>query len=85
MSYGLETENNNNMSISSIGESYFYLSATELDSHANVVVIGKQSFVFSNSGQYANVQAFDKEVKGLPKVPIVDDVIAYHCQTSGET
>ena len=60
------------MSISSIGESDFYLSSTELDSHANMVVIGKQAFVYIHSVQYANVQAFEKEVKGLPKVPIVD-------------
>ena len=32
----------------------------------------------------ANVQAFAKEVKGLPKVPILDAVIAYDCQNSGE-
>ena len=31
------------------------------------------------------MQAFAKEVKGLPKVPIVDAVIAYDFQTSGET
>ena len=73
------------MSISSIGESDFYLSATELDSHANMVVIGKQAFVYIHSVQYANVQAFEKEVKGLPKVPIVDAATAYDFQTSGET
>ena len=48
------------MFISSIGESDFYLSATELYSHDNMVVIVKQAFVFSHSGQYANVQAFAK-------------------------
>ena len=73
------------MSISIVGESDFYLSATELDSHANMVVIVKQAFVFSHSGQYANVKAFAKEVKGLPKVTIMDAVIAYDCKTSGET
>ena len=31
------------------------------------------------------MQEFAKEVKGLPKVPIVDAVIAYDFQTSGET
>ena len=73
------------MSISSVGESYFYLSSTELDSHSNMVVIGKQAFAFSHGVQYANMQAFSKEVKGLPKVPIVDSVIAYDFQTSRET
>ena len=73
------------MSILSIGESDFCLSTTELDSHANMVVIGKQAFAFSHSGQYANVKAFAKEVKGLPKVTIMDAVIDYDCKTSGET
>ena len=50
-----------------------------------MVLIGKQSFVFSHSGKYADVKAFAKEVKGLPEVPIVDDVIAYYCTFLGET
>ena len=50
-----------------------------------MVVIGKQAFIFSHSGQYANVQAFTGEVKGIPKVPIVDVVIAYDCPQSGQT
>ena len=62
-----------------------FSSFTELEVHANMVVVGKQAFVFSHSGQYANVQAFAGEVKGLQKVPIVDAVIAYDCPSSGET
>ena len=50
-----------------------------------MVVVGKQSFTFSHNGQYANVQAFAKEVKGFPAVPIVDTVIAYACTSSEET
>ena len=63
--------------ISSSGYNVCFGSSTELDSHANMVVIGKQAFIFSHSGQYANVQAFTDEVKGIPKVPILDAVIAY--------
>ena len=48
------------MSISSIGESEFYLSAIELDPHTNMVVFGKKDFVYSHSIQYANVQVFAK-------------------------
>ena len=48
------------MSVSSVGESDFYLSSTELDSHSNMVVIGKQAFIFSHSRLYADVQDFDK-------------------------
>ena len=50
-----------------------------------MVVIGKQAFIFSHSGQYENVRAFTDEVKGITKVPIVDAVIAYDCPKSGQT
>ena len=50
-----------------------------------MVVIGKQAFIFSHSGQYANVRAFIDEVKGIPKIPIVDAVIAYDCPQSEQT
>ena len=50
-----------------------------------MVVIGKQVFVFIHSGQYADVQVFAKDVKGLTEVPIVDAVIAYYYTFSGET
>ena len=71
--------------ISSSGYNVCYEYRTELDSHANMVVIGKQVFVFSHSGQYANVRAFTDEVKSIPKVPMVDAVIAYDCPQSGQT
>ena len=38
---------------------------TEFDLHANMVVVGKQAFVFGHSSQYANVQVFADKVKGL--------------------
>ena len=47
--------------------------------------VRSQSFVFSHSGQYANVRAFTEEVQVLPKVLIVDKVIAYYFLYSGET
>ena len=42
--------------VSSIGKSDFCISNTELESHANIVVVGNQAFVFIHSVQYANVQ-----------------------------
>ena len=69
-------------SISSSGYNVCFESSTELDSHANMVVIGKQAFIFNHSDQYANVRAFTDEVKGITKVPIVDVVIAYDCPQS---
>ena len=73
------------ISISSSGDTVCCESSTELDSHANMVVIGKQAFFFSHSGQYANVRSFADEVKGIPKVPIVDAVIHYDCPKYGYT
>ena len=72
-------------SISSSGYNIFFKSSTELYSHSNMMFIGKKSFIFSHSGQYANVISFTDEVKGIPKVPIVDAVIAYDCPQSGHT
>ena len=73
------------MSVLIIGKKEFCVSNTELDSHANMVVVGNQEFLFSHSGQYANVQAFAEEVKSLPEVTIVDAVISYDFPHSGET
>ena len=72
-------------SISSSGDNVCLESSTELDSYANMVVIGKQAFIFNHSDQYTNVGAFTDEVKGIPKVPIVDTAIAYDCPQSGQT
>ena len=88
---GLRLEPNKNlvdnimMSVPSVGKSEFYLSSTELEFQANMVVIGKQAFVFSHSGKYSDVQDFDKQVKGLPLIRIVDALIAYNCTYSGKT
>ena len=43
-------------------------SSTELDSHANMVVIGKKAFIFNHSDQNANVRAFTDEVEGIHKL-----------------
>ena len=60
-----------------------FVSSTELDYHANMVIIERQAFIFSHSGQCPNVQAFAEEVKALPEVPSVDAVIVYGCLSSG--
>ena len=60
-------------------------STTELDSHANMFVVGSQGFVFNRTGLHANVNAFSSEAGGISKVPIVDAVIAYDCPYSGRT
>ena len=49
---------------------------TELDSHANMIVLGEQAAVISYTGLNVEVRAFADEVKGLSQVPIIDGVIA---------
>ena len=36
-------------------------STTELDSHANMVVVGEQATIISDSGTYAEVRAFTED------------------------
>jgi hypothetical protein len=52
---------------------------TDLDSHANMIVVGKHCYIISYSGKYIDVNAFSDAVGGLSQVPIVDAAIAYDC------
>ncbi len=53
---------------------------TELDSHANMVVLGKNCFVFDNvNGRTCDVVPFDRTIGTVKEVPIVDAAIAYDC------
>ena len=58
---------------------------TDLDSHANMCVIGRYSVIVSNSGRHAEVNAFSPTIESLHKVPIVDAAIAYDCPYSMKT
>ena len=58
---------------------------TELDSHANMCVIGQHSLVIQHSGRHADVNTFSPSVESLYKVPIVDAAIAYDCPYSSKT
>ena len=59
---------------------------TELDSHANMIVVGKNAFVFSRvNGRTCEVTPFSSDLGTVKEVPIVDAAIAYHCQFTNET
>ena len=60
------------------------MSRTELDSHANMIVIGKHSLVIARSGKTIDVGAFADEVGGLSSVPIVDAMVAYDCPRTNQ-
>ena len=53
---------------------------TELDSHANMCVLGKQCYIISRSGKSVDVGAFTESAGGLNEVPIVDAMLAYDCK-----
>ena len=52
---------------------------SELDSHANMVVLGKHSFVFERTGRTCNVKPFHSKLGIAQDVPIVDGAVAYDC------
>ena len=58
---------------------------TELDTHANMVVVGRQATIISRSGRNAEVRAFSNECSKLEEVPIVDAAIAYDCPYTMKT
>ena len=73
-------------SISSTVSSDAPMPRTELDSHANMIVVGKNAFVFSKvNGRTCEVTPFSSDLGTVKEVPIVDAAIAYHCQFTNET
>ena len=60
------------------------IAATELDSHANMVVIGRHCLKIGDTGQTAHVNTFSKEAGSLSEVPIIDAVCAYDCPKTGQ-
>lgn len=57
--------------------SYGSQSVTELDSHANMAVAGRDCTVIAKSGHYANVTPFSNDLPSLEKVEIGDVALAY--------
>ena len=60
-------------------------SKTELDSHANMIILGRHCFIISRSGKVIDVSTFAEAAGGLSQVPIVDAAIAYDCPRSEKT
>jgi hypothetical protein len=59
---------------------------TELDSHANMVVLGKNCFIFDNvHGRTCEVEPFDRTLGTAKHVPIVDAAISYDCPYTHHT
>ena len=65
--------------------SYGCMSVTELDSHANMAVAGKDCTIISRSGQYANVTPFSSDLPMMERVEIGNVAMAYDCPYTGRT
>ena len=50
---------------------------TELDSHANMAVIGRNAYILNDSRRTAQVSSFTPDYEALSEVPIVDAAILY--------
>ena len=59
--------------------------STQLDSYANMVVVGDHASVFGHSGKSADVRPFSNDCSKLESVPIVDAAMAYDCPYSMKT
>ena len=59
-------------------------SRTELDSHANMPVIGKNVYVLSKIGETVDVAHFTPDYKPI-SMELVGTALKYECPYSGET
>ena len=65
--------------------SLLQLCRIDLDSRANMVVVGKHAEITNDIGRRANVSPFTPDCESLNKVPIFDAAIRCDCPCSGET
>ena len=59
------------------------VSRTELDSHANMPVTGKNAYILSKIGETVDVAPFTPDYKPV-SVELVDAALKYECPYSGE-
>ena len=57
---------------------------TDLDSHANMCVAGKNAVILRDTGKKADVSPFTPDYDALSKVPIVDAAVLYTDRFTGE-
>ena len=58
-------------------------SMTELDSHANIPVIGRNAYILSKFGETVDVAPFTPHYKPI-SVELVDAALKYECSFNGE-
>ena len=61
------------------------MSAIELDSHADSPVVGKHARIIRNTGNQVRVSGFSDEIGKPLDAEIVDAVLCYDCEYTGES
>lgn len=62
------------------------LPRTELDTHANMIVLGTHAYIYDGtSNSTCDVMPYDPNLGTAEKVPIVDGAVAYDCPRTMET
>ena len=59
-------------------------SRTELDSHANMPVVGRHAYVISDTGRVADVSPFTPDYSSM-QIRVVDAAVQYDCQYTGKS
>ena len=60
------------------------ITMTELDSHANMVVLDKECFTFEATGKTCNVEPFSTALGIVQDILIVDVALSYDCPFTHE-
>ena len=56
---------------------------TELDSHANMPVVGRHVYILSKTGKTVDVSAFSPDLPTL-QIPVMDAALKYTCSITGK-
>ena len=67
------------------GDNKNKISTTEMDSHANMAVVGSNAIRIQDTGRYADVNVFANDFGQIKRVPIKDTEIAYDCPYQKKT
>ena len=60
------------------------MSRTELDSHANMPVVGKHCYIIQDTGRQVDVSPFSPDYDALEQVRVVDAALLYVDPMTGE-
>ena len=56
----------------------------EIDTHANMPVVGKGAHIIAFTGETANVNAYNPQ-HGTMQIPVVDGAVQYNCPYTGKS